>query len=55
VEHSVVMARATAELMAQKTPNARLKEIEGAGHFLMLGKPAEVANEIRIFLDEMVL
>jgi pimeloyl-ACP methyl ester carboxylesterase len=54
-EHSVVMSRSTAELMAQKTPNARLKEIAGAGHFLMLSKPAEVANEIRFFLDEMVL
>jgi len=26
----------------------------GAGHFLMLGKSAEVANEIRGFLEEVV-
>ena len=38
--------------MMRKAPNARLKEISGAGHFLMLGKPAEVANEIRDFLEE---
>lgn len=52
-EHSVVMSRSAAELMARKAPNARLKEIGGAGHFLMLGKPAEVASEIRSFLDEL--
>jgi hypothetical protein len=50
-EHSVVMSRSAAELMAQKAPGARLKEIGGAGHFLMLGKPAEVASEIRGFLE----
>jgi pimeloyl-ACP methyl ester carboxylesterase len=52
-EHSVVMSRSTAESMMRKAPNARLKEIGGAGHFLMLGKPAEVANEIRGFLEEV--
>lgn len=52
-EHSVVMSRSTAELMVRKAPNARLKEIGGAGHFLMLGKPAEVASEIRAFLEEL--
>jgi pimeloyl-ACP methyl ester carboxylesterase len=52
-EHSVVMSRSAAALMTQKAPNARLKEIGGAGHFLMLGKPAEVANEIRAFLEEL--
>jgi len=46
------MSRSTAESMMRKAPNARLKEIGGAGHFLMLGKPAEVANEIRDFLEE---
>jgi esterase len=51
-EHSVVMARSAAELMMQKAPNARLKEIGGAGHFLMLGNPAEVAREIRSLLEE---
>ena len=51
-EHSIVMSRSAAESMARKAPNARLKEIGGAGHFLMLGKPAEVANEIRGFLEE---
>jgi esterase len=54
-EHSVVMSRSTAELMSRKAPNARLKEISGAGHFLMLGKPAEVASEIRAFLKELGL
>lgn len=54
-EHSVVMSRSTAELMTQKAPNARLKEIGGAGHFLMLGNPAEVVGEIRGFLEEMGL
>jgi hypothetical protein len=49
---SVVMAQ-SAELMMQKAPNARLKEIGGAGHFLMLGNPAEVAREIGSFLDEI--
>ncbi|MCI0663700.1 MAG: alpha/beta hydrolase [Acidobacteria bacterium] len=38
--------------MMQKAPNARLKEIGGAGHFLMLGKPADLANEIRGFLKD---
>jgi hypothetical protein len=38
-----------AKSMMRKAPNARLKEIGGGGHFLMLGKPAEVANEIRCF------
>jgi pimeloyl-ACP methyl ester carboxylesterase len=52
-EHSVVMSRSAAEMMAQKAPKARLKEIGGAGHFLMLGKPAEVASEIRCFLEGM--
>jgi pimeloyl-ACP methyl ester carboxylesterase len=51
-EHSIVMSRSTAVSMMRKAPNARLKEIGGAGHFLMLGKPAEVANEIRDFLEE---
>jgi pimeloyl-ACP methyl ester carboxylesterase len=41
--------------MAQKAPDARLKEIGAAGHFLMLGKPAEVAGEIRGFLKEIGL
>jgi esterase len=50
-EHSVVMSRPAAEEMARRAPNARLKEIGGAGHFLILGKPAEVASEIRGFLD----
>jgi len=54
-EHSVVMARSAAELMMQKAPNARLKEIGGAGHFLMLGRPAEVAIAIRSFLEETAL
>jgi pimeloyl-ACP methyl ester carboxylesterase len=54
-EHSVVMSRSAAELIAKKAPNARLKEIGGAGHFLMLGRPAEVASEIRGFLEEMGL
>jgi len=52
-EHSVVMSRSAAEMMARKAPNARLKEISGAGHFLMLGKPAEVASEIRCFGEGM--
>jgi|SRR5262245_33733249 len=52
-EHSVVMSRSAAEIMMQKAPNARLKELSGAGHFLMLGKPAEVASEIRRFLAEV--
>jgi esterase len=51
-EHSVVMSRAAAEEMARRAPNARLKEIGGAGHFLMLGRPAEVASEIGGFLEE---
>jgi pimeloyl-ACP methyl ester carboxylesterase len=50
-EHSVVMSRQAAEEMTRRAPNARLKEIRGAGHFLILGKPAEVANEIRDFFD----
>src|SRR5215475_2171680 len=54
-EHSLVMAPSAAESMMQKAPNARFKEIGGAGHFLMLGKPAEVANEIRGFLEEIGL
>jgi pimeloyl-ACP methyl ester carboxylesterase len=52
-EHSVVMSRSAAEEMRRRAPNARLKEIGGAGHFLMLGKPAEVASEIRGFLEGM--
>jgi esterase len=52
-EHSVVMSRSAAESMTRKAPNSRLKEIGGAGHFMMLGKPAEVANEIRGFLKEI--
>jgi pimeloyl-ACP methyl ester carboxylesterase len=51
-EHNVVMSRSAAEMMAQKAPKARLKEIGGAGPFLMSGKPAEVASEIRSFLGE---
>src|SRR5262245_21818890 len=47
-EHSVVMSRSVAEEMARRAQNARLKEIGGAGHFLM----AEVASEIRVFLEE---
>jgi hypothetical protein len=31
-----------------------LKEIGGAGHFLMLEKPAEVASEIRAFWKMLV-
>jgi esterase len=54
-EHSAVMARSAAELMMQKAPNGRLKEIGGAGHFLMLGNPAEVARSIRSFLEEVGL
>ncbi len=54
-ERSVVMSRSAAEMMARKAPKARLKEISGAGHFLMLGKPAEVADEIRSFLIGMGL
>jgi esterase len=54
-EHSVVMSRPAAELMMQKAPNARLQEVGGAGHFLMLGRPAEVANAIRRFLDDIGL
>ena len=50
---SVVMSRQAAEEMARMAPNARLKEIDGAGHFLMLGKPAEVAREIRGFLESL--
>ena len=50
---SVVMSQSAAELMKQKAPNALFKEIGGAGHFLMLGKPAEVASEIRGFLEGM--
>lgn len=30
-EHSVVMSRSTAELMTQKAPNARFKEIAAPG------------------------
>jgi pimeloyl-ACP methyl ester carboxylesterase len=52
-EHSVVMSRQTAEEMSRRAPNARLNEIGGAGHFLMLGRPAEVASEIRGFLGEI--
>lgn len=51
-EQSIVMSSSAAELMMQKAPNARLKEIGGAGHFLMLGKPADLANEIRGFLKD---
>jgi pimeloyl-ACP methyl ester carboxylesterase len=54
-EHSVVMSRSAAKLMAQKSPKARWKEIGGAGHFMMLGKPAEVASEIREFLEDLGL
>jgi esterase len=54
-EHSVVMSRSEAESMIRKAPNSRLKEIGGAGHFMMLGKPAEVADEIRVFLKEIGL
>jgi len=36
----------------QKAPKARLKEIGGTGHFLMLEKPVEVVSEIRGFLEE---
>jgi pimeloyl-ACP methyl ester carboxylesterase len=54
-EHSVVMSRSAAESMTRKAPNSRLKEIGGAGHFMMLGKPAEVADEIRGFLKEIGL
>jgi pimeloyl-ACP methyl ester carboxylesterase len=50
-ERSVVMSRQAADEMARRAPNARLREIVGAGHFLMLGKPAEVASEIRGFLE----
>jgi len=39
--------------MTRRAPNVRLKEIGGAGHFLMLGRPAEVASEIRNFLEGM--
>jgi len=51
-EHSVVMSRPAAEMMAQKAPNARLKDIGGARRSPMLGKPAEVASENRGFLEE---
>jgi pimeloyl-ACP methyl ester carboxylesterase len=50
-EHSIVMSRSAAEEMTRRATNARLREIGGAGHFLMLGKPAEVAAEIRSFLE----
>jgi pimeloyl-ACP methyl ester carboxylesterase len=52
-EHSVVMSRQAAEEMSRRAPDAWLKEIGGAGHFLMLGRPAEVASEIRGFLGEI--
>jgi pimeloyl-ACP methyl ester carboxylesterase len=52
-EHSVVMSRPAAEEMKRRAPDARLKEIGGAGHFMILGRPAEVASEISGFLGEM--
>ena|GEM_PF-2541023 len=51
-QHSTVMSRSAAEEMLRRNPNAWLKEINGTGHFLMLGRPAEVASEIRCFLED---
>jgi hypothetical protein len=44
-EHSVVMSLPEAEEMTRRAPNAWLMESGGARHFLMLGKPAEVAAQ----------
>jgi pimeloyl-ACP methyl ester carboxylesterase len=49
------MSRLAVKGMMRIAPNARFKDIGGAGHFLMLGKPAEVAGEILGFLEEVSL
>ena len=49
------MSRSAVKWTMRIAPNAMFKEIGGAGHFLMLGRPAEVANEIRGFLGEVGL
>lgn len=51
-QKTVVMSRAAAEKMAQTAPQGRYREIEGAGHFLVLGKPEAVAQAIEEFLRE---
>ncbi len=40
-----------ARFLADRIPDARLVLIEGAGHMVMLERPAEVAKTVRQFLD----
>jgi len=49
------MSRSAVKWTMRIAPNAMFKEIGGAGHFLMLGKPSEVAGEILGFLEELSL
>jgi len=41
-----------ARFLVEHIPDARLAVIEGAGHMMMLERPAEVANAVREFLSE---
>ncbi len=49
-ERTVVMSRAAAERMAREAPRAVLREVGGAGHMLVLGRPDAVAGAIQEFL-----
>ena len=42
--------RAHAEVYAAEIPNARLVDVEGAAHLLVLEKPVEMAALVREFL-----
>ena len=41
-----------AHFLVEHIPDARLAVIEGAGHMMMLERPAEVANAVREFLNQ---
>ena len=45
-----LIARAHAEAYAAAIPDARIVDVEGAGHMLTLEKPAELARLVREFL-----
>lgn len=49
-QKSIVMSKAAAERMAREAKRATLREIEGAGHMLVLGRPDAVAGAIQEFL-----
>ena len=48
---SELLVHEAAEAFRDELPDARLVEIEGAGHHLQLDRPAEVLKELRSFLE----